>query len=115
MNSDMESKEIHEGFDISRTIEWEKWFELVAGRPIRGKRLRELLNDGHIPIPTRWADTGRNAYLRFPGGPLVLPDFKSRSCARSDIDGIDGLRKDGPTAECEGYNLLFSFASLAKF
>ena len=58
---DMESKEIREGLDISRTTEWKKWLEFVAGRPIRGKQLQELLDDGHVPIPTRCVDTDRNA------------------------------------------------------
>ena len=43
-----------------------------------------------------------------------MPDYKSRLCGRGDLEGIDGLRKDSPTAEIESHNLLFSWASCNK-
>ena len=85
-----------------------------TGKPARGKQLNGLLNDGNVPIPTRWVDTDRNAYLRFPCGPLVVPNSKSRLVGRCDPEGIDGFRKDSPAAETEGHILLFSFASSNK-
>ena len=39
------------------------------------------------------------------------PEFKSRLCGRGDLEGIDGLRADSPTAEIEAHNLLFSWAA----
>eukprot|EP00973_Karenia_brevis_P078625 10914134-Karenia_brevis.AAC.1 len=84
--------------------EWLKWKKFVAGRPCRGEELRKLLDEGHVPIPARWVDTDRNTHLRRSGGPTVLPDLKSRLCERGDLEGIDGLRKDSPTAEIEGHH-----------
>ena len=65
-------------------------------------------------MPTRWVDVDRNAHMRRDGGPLVLPDYKSRLCGRGDLEGIDGLRADSPTAEIEAHNLLFSFGASNK-
>ena len=42
------------------------------------------------------------------------PEFKSRLCGRGDLEGIDGLRTDSPTAEIEAHHLLFSFAASNK-
>ena len=67
-----------------------------------------------MPIPTRWVDTDKNAHLRRGDGPVVPADYKSRLCGRGDLEGIDGLRKDSPTAEIEAHNLLFSFAAACK-
>ena len=52
LSYERESKEIREGFDVSRKEEWNKWKKFTAGRPIRGKELKDLLSQGHVPIPT---------------------------------------------------------------
>ena len=51
LNYMKESKEVREGLDISRNTEWNKWKQFVAGRPIRGRELRQKLDEGHMPIP----------------------------------------------------------------
>ena len=114
LNYDRESKEVREGLDVSRRTEWEKWKQFVAGRPCGGDELKRLLDEGHVPIPTRWVDTDRNSHLQRKGGPVVQADYKSRLCGRGDLEGIDGLRKDSPTAEIESHNLLFSWAASNK-
>ena len=86
-----ESKEVREGLDISRGTEWSKWKQFVAGRPIRGKELQKLLEEGHKPIPTRWVDVDRNAHLRRSGEPTILPDYKSRLCSRGDLLECGGV------------------------
>ena len=106
-----EPKEIREGLDISRKTEWLKWKQFTAGRPCRGKELQKLLDEGHVPVPTQWIETDRNAFMRRDNGPTVDPDLKSRLVGRGDLEGLDGLRKDSPTADIECHNLLFSFAA----
>jgi len=114
LNYERESKEVREGLDVSRKTEWEKWKQFVAGRPCRGEELQRLLKEGHVPIPTRWVDTDRNSHMKRDGGPMITSDYKSRLCGRGDLEGIDGLRKDSPTAEIESHNLLFSWAASNK-
>ena len=87
--------------DVSRREEWNKWKKFTAGRPIRGKQLKELLSAGHMPIRARWVDVDRASHKRRAGGPFVPPDFKSRLIARGDLGGLDGIRSDSPTAETE--------------
>ena len=113
MNYERENKETREGLDVSRRTELEKWKQFVAGRPCRGAELKQLLDEGHAPIPKRWVDTDRKAHQRREGEPVVPADYKSRLCGRGDLEGIDGLRKDSPTAEIESHNLLFSWAASA--
>ena len=103
-----ESKEIREVLDVSRQEEWNKWKKFTAGRPIRGTKLRELLSAGHVPILTRWVDVDRASHKRRAGGPLVPPDLKSRLTSRGDLEGLDRIRSDSPTAETEAHRLLFS-------
>ena len=40
--------------------------------------------------------------------------FKSRLTARGDLEGLDGIRSDSPTAETEAHHLLFSWAAASK-
>ena len=109
-----ESKEVREGLDISRRTEWEKWIKFTAGRACRGKELRQLLAAGHKPINMRWVDVDKNSHLRRPGGPHVPPEYKSRLCGRGDMEYVEGLRTDSPTAEIESHHILFSFAAARK-
>ena len=114
LNYERESKETREGLDASRKTEWEKWKQFVAGRPCGGKELQKSLDEGHVQIPIRGVDTDRNSHQRREGGPAIVADYKSRLCGRGDLDGIDGLRKDSPTAEIGSHNLLFSWAASNK-
>eukprot|EP00973_Karenia_brevis_P079876 11082954-Karenia_brevis.AAC.1 len=91
-----------------------KWKKFVAGRRCRGEELQKLFHEGHVPILTRWVEKDRNAHQRRDGGPLVMPDLKRRLCGRGDLAGIDGLRTDSPTAEIDGHQVLFSFATSNK-
>ena len=52
-----------------------------------------------MPIPTRWVDVDRASNKRMIGGPFVPLDLKSRLTARGDLEGLDGIRSDSPTAE----------------
>ena len=114
MNYERENEEVREGLDVSRETEWKKWKEFVAGRPCGGKELKQLIDEGHVPIPTRWVDTDHNSHQRRDGGPVVMADYKSRLCGRGDLEGIDGLRKHSPTAEIESHNVLFRWAASNK-
>ena len=114
LNYEKEDKETREFLDVSRRTEWEKWKKFVAGRPCSGEELKKLLEQGHVPIPTRWVDVDKAAHKRRIGGPIVPPEMKSRLCGRGDLEGIDGLRADSPTAEIESHNLLFSYAASNK-
>ena len=114
LNYERESKEIREGLDLSRRDEWQKWIKFSAVTPIRGEELKRLIAEGNRPIPTRWVDVDRAAYRRRDGGPIIVPEYKSRLCGRGDLEGIDGLRTDSPTAEIEAHHLLFSFAASEK-
>ena len=67
-----------------------------------------------MPIPTRCVDVDRASHKRRAGGPFVPPDFKSRLTARGDLEGLDGIRSDSPTAETEAHHLLFSWAAANK-
>ena len=109
-----ESKEVREGLDVSRRDEWTKWKRFVAGRPCKGRELEKFLAEGHEPVPTRWVDVDKAAYKRRPGGPPIPPEYKSRFCGRGDLEGIEGLRTDSPTADVECHHLLFSFAASSK-
>ena len=105
LNYDKESKEVREGLDCSRKDEWMKWKKFTAGRPCRGAELQKLPEEGHRPVPTRWVDVDKASHKRRPGGPVVPPEYKSRLCARGDLEGLDGLRSDSPTAEIEAHHL----------
>ena len=56
----------------------------------------------------------KSAHQRRIGGPFVPPEFKSRLTARGDLEGLDGIRSDSPTAETESHHLLFSWAASNK-
>ena len=77
LNYERESKETREGLDISRRTEWEKWNKFVARRPCGGKELQKLLDEGHVPIPTRWVDTDRNSHQRREGGPAIVASIRA--------------------------------------
>ena len=42
--------------DGSRAKEWKKYEDFQAAIPIKGAQLKELLDAGHVPIPSKWVD-----------------------------------------------------------
>ena len=85
MNYNSESKEVRELLDASRRAERGKWERSVAGRPCFGAELKQLLDEGRVPIPSRWVDTNQVAHLQRAGGPIVPPEMKSRLRGRGDL------------------------------
>ena len=112
LNYEKETAEVREGLDGSRKVEWDKWLQFVAGRACRGKELEQLLDEGHEIVPTRWVDVDK--HKRRKNGPIIPPEYKSRLTGRGDLENLDGIRTDSPTAEIEAHNLIFSFAASAK-
>ena len=55
--------------------------------------MRKLPEEGHVPIPTRWIDTGRNGYMKRDNGPTVEVYLKSGFVGRVDLGGLDDLKK----------------------
>ena len=43
--------------DGSRQKEWKKYEDFQAAIPLKGKELSDLLEAGHVPIPSKWVDT----------------------------------------------------------
>jgi len=111
LNFERETYEVRTGLEASRGVEWSKWQLFQAGKPCRGKELQQLLEEGHEVIPTRRVDVDRNAHKRQTNGPEIAPEYKSRLTGRGDLEIIDGLRADSPTADIESHNLVFSFAA----
>ena len=60
LNYGTTTPEIKAGLDVSRAEEWKKWGQFFAARPIRGKDLKKLIDEGHEILPTRWVDKDRN-------------------------------------------------------
>ena len=62
-------------------------------------------------MPIRWVDVDKSAHKRRKNGPDVAPEYKSRLTGRGDLDNLDGVRTDFPTAYIEVHNLIFSYAA----
>ena len=62
LNYDKETPEVRNGLDKSREVEWQKWTKFLAGRPCKGQKLQQLIDEGHEIVPTRWVDVDRNAH-----------------------------------------------------
>ena len=54
---------IQRGLDESRKTEWKKWLGFGATVKVQGDTLRELMDEGHRPIPTQWIETDQNEHL----------------------------------------------------
>ena len=59
-----ESPTIQSHIDGSRQKEWKKYEDFQAAIPLEGKGLSDLLEAGHVPIPSKWVDTINYAYPR---------------------------------------------------
>lgn len=110
------TNEISAGLDVSRAEEWSKWGKFYAIRPIRGRDLQELLDEGHEVLPTRWLDKDLNEHKRRKCSDnkkkkKIPLDLKSRLVGRGDFENLDGVRTDSPTQDCSGHLLLCSYAA----
>ena len=104
------------GLDVSRAKEWKKWMDFHAGVPIEDAMLKELLDEGHVPIPTQWIETDKKAHLKRPGQEHIhVPELKSRLVACGHLEDSKGIRADSPTCMTEGFNLICSFAACRKY
>ena len=61
-----EKPEIQRGLDESRKTEWIKWLDFGTTVKVQGDTLRELMDEGHKPIPTQWIETDQNEHLARP-------------------------------------------------
>ena len=48
--------------DGTRQKEWKKHEDFQAAIPLKGKELSDLLEAGHVPIPSKWVDTIKNIH-----------------------------------------------------
>ena len=49
----------------------EKWLDFGTTVKVQGDTLRELMDEGHRPIPTQWIETDQNEHLKRPGKPIL--------------------------------------------
>ena len=49
-----ESPTVQSYIDGSRQKEWKKYEDFQAAIPLKGKELSDLLEAGHVPIPSKW-------------------------------------------------------------
>ena len=101
--------EVQKGLLEARRREWDKWKQFNAARVVHGDELRELVAEGHTPLPMQWIEVDKNAHKRVDGME-VEPLYKSRRVARGDLEDAH-VRSDSPTCDVEGQNLIFSFAA----
>ena len=57
-----ESPTVQSYIDGSRRKEWKKYEDFQAAIPLKGKELSDLLEAGHVPIPSKWVDTIKNIH-----------------------------------------------------
>ena len=55
---------VRQHMDGSRAKKWKKYEDFQAAIPIKGAQLKELLDAGHVPIPSKWVDTIKNFHER---------------------------------------------------
>ena len=70
-----------------------------AAIPIKGAQLKELLDAGHVPIPSKWVDTIKNFHERLK--PDYTPEFKSRLVSCGSFEDSTEERTDAPTSDLE--------------
>ena len=95
--------------DGSRGKEWKKYEDFQAAIPLKGKLLQELLDAGHVPIPSKWVDTIKNYYERLK--PDYDPEFKSRLVSCGNFEHSADVRTDAPTSDFETHVLVSAFAA----
>ena len=75
----------------------------------RGKELSDLLEAGHVPIPSKWVDTIKNIHEKHK--PDYVPEFKSRLVSCGNFEDAEGVRTDAPTADMETQALVAVLAA----
>ena len=68
-----ESPTVQSYIDGSRQKEWKKYEDFQAAIPLKGKELSDLLEAGHVPIPSKWVDTIKNIHEKHK--PDYVPEF----------------------------------------
>ena len=68
-----ESPTVQSCIDGSRQKEWKKYEDFQAAIPLKGKELSDLLEAGHVPIPSKWVDTIKNIHEKHK------PDYENSS------------------------------------
>ena len=95
--------------DGSRAKEWKKYEDFQAAIPLKGQQLKELLDAGHTPIPSKWVDTIKNFHERLK--PDYDPEFKSRLVSCGNFEDSADVRTDAPTSDLETHALVSAFAA----
>ena len=89
------------GMDVSRAKEWQKWKDFGASVKLTGQVLKDLMQEGHKPIPTQWVDTKKSD-----------GSYKARLVACGQLEqNKKEIRSDAPTCPMEAFNLIASFAA----
>ena len=95
--------------DGSRAKEWKKYEDFQAAIHIKGAQLKELLDAGHVPIPSKWVDTIKNYHERLKEN--YSPEFKSRLVSCGNFEDSTEVRTDAPTSDLETHALVAAFAA----
>ena len=104
-----ESPNVQSYIDGSRRKEWKKYEDFQAAIPLRGKELSDLLEAGHVPIPSKWVDTTKNIHEKHK--PDYVPEFKSRLVSCGNFEDAEGVRTNAPTSDIETHALVAVFAA----
>ena len=109
LNYRRESPTVQSYIDGSRAKEWKKYEDFQAAIPLKGKELSDLLEAGHVPIPSKWVDTVKNVHEKHK--PDYVPEFKSRLVSCGNFEDAEGVRTDAPTSDIETHALVAVFAA----
>ena len=104
-----ESPTVQSYIDGSRQKEWKKYEDFQAAIPFKGKELSDLLEAGHVPIPSNWMDTVKNIHEKHK--PDYVPEFKSRLVSRGNFEDAEGVRTDALTSDIGTHALVAVFAA----
>ena len=90
-------------------VEWKKYEDFQAEIPLKGKELLDLLEAGHVPIPSKWVDTIKNIHEKHKSD--YVPEFKSRLVSCGSFEDAEGVRTDAPTSDIETHALVAVLAA----
>ena len=115
---DKEPEHVQRALDETRLAEWKKWQKHSAADVISVQEAARLVSEGAEEIATQWVEVDLNEEIRIEseqaGESMHVPmNLKSRLVALGNQERRE-LRSDSPTADAEGINLVFSFASSRK-
>ena len=110
INYETAPEEVKQGINGSRGKEWSKYEHFSAAIPIVGQQKQDLLDAGHVPIPSKWVDSDKHEFKK--GLPGYEPFYKSRlvSCGNYET-AAEGIRSDSPTADGELHHVVAAWAS----